>query len=60
MVIHDFECGMCSKNKPFTFEASLSLKDTNKRPKCPKCKSNRKVKKIIIKAFPKMQSWRAS
>ena len=55
MVLHDWECS-CSKNK--TFEANIPLKDNHKKPKCPKCKSSKNVKKVIVTAFPKMQSWR--
>ena len=55
---YDYECENCSKSKIYTFEADLPLKDSDKKPKCPKCKSNTKVKKVVITAFPKMQSWR--
>ena len=56
MVLYDFECN--NHAKPFEFEFYVALKD-KKAPRCPRCHKRDKVKKVIKKAFPVSQSWRA-
>lgn len=63
MPMYDFECSSIKcleeNGKPYQFEVIQSLKETAEgNPICPKCKSSLDVKKVILKAVPKSQSWR--
>lgn len=64
MPMYDFECSSikcleANGDKPYQFEALQSLKETSEgMPTCPKCESSLDVKKVILKAVPKSQSWK--
>lgn len=63
MPLYDFECSSVKclekNDRPYRFEAIQSLKETEEgKPICPKCESSLDVKKVILKAVPKSQSWR--
>ena len=55
MPLYDFSCE--NHQKPYEFEYQVALAD-KKVPRCPRCHTRKKVKKIIKKAFPVSASWR--
>jgi len=62
--MYDFECSSIkcleeNDGEPYQFEAIQTLKETaDSKPTCPKCESSLDVKKVILKAVPKSQSWK--
>jgi hypothetical protein len=64
MPMYEYECHNPNcpneefpREKPHEFTELMKLKDIDKMPNCPLCRTNEFVKKVIRSAFPVSHSW---